>query len=63
MRYMIGLIIQRIGIWGRSMGAVASLLFAASDPDPRLRLLVLDSPFTDLSQLMKEYIDRFKVRQ
>ena len=49
----------RIGIWGRSMGAVASLLFAASEPS--LRLLVLDSPFMDLSQLMKEYIDRFKV--
>ncbi len=45
------------------MGAVTSLLFAASDPDPNIRLLILDSPFTDLSQLMKEYIDRFKVRK
>ena len=62
-RFTIVLTIHRIGVWGRSMGAVTSLLFAASDPDPNIRLLILDSPFTDLSQLMKEYIDRFKVRK
>lgn len=39
-------------LWGRSMGAVASLLYAAKDPS--IAALVLDSPFADLKQLCLE---------
>lgn len=49
----------RIGIWGRSMGAVSTLLYASTHPN--IRLLILDSPFEDLSILLHEYIDRYKI--
>jgi alpha-beta hydrolase superfamily lysophospholipase len=35
-----------IGLWGRSMGAVTSLLHG--DRDPSIAGMVLDSPFADL---------------
>jgi len=50
---------ERIGIWGRSMGAVSALLFASRNTS--ISLIVLDSPFKDFAQLLKEYINRFKI--
>ena len=46
----------RIGLLGWSMGAVVSLLGAASDPS--VECLVLDSPFADLRKLLVETIHR-----
>lgn len=41
-----------IGLWGRSMGAVTSLLHG--DRDPSIGGMVLDSPFADMKQLVSE---------
>jgi fermentation-respiration switch protein FrsA (DUF1100 family) len=41
-----------IGLWGRSMGAVTSLLHG--DRDPSIGGMVLDSPFSDMKQLVSE---------
>lgn len=41
-----------LALWGRSMGAVTSLLY--SERDPSVAGLVLDSPFSKLTDLMKE---------
>lgn len=41
-----------IGLWGRSMGAVASLNYAENDPE--LSVLILDSPFSSLDKLLLE---------
>lgn len=41
-----------IGLWGRSMGAVTSLLHA--DRDPSIGAMCLDSPFASLRQLIWE---------
>ncbi|KAJ4968445.1 hypothetical protein NE237_015146 [Protea cynaroides] len=49
-----------IGLWGRSMGAVTSLLYGAEDPS--IAGMVLDSPFSDLVELMMELADRYKFR-
>lgn len=38
--------ISKIGLWGRSMGAVTALLYAYIDSS--ICCLVLDSPFCDL---------------
>lgn len=46
----------RIGLLGYSMGASVSLLGAAGDPG--IEALVLDSPFADLRQVVKENIRR-----
>jgi fermentation-respiration switch protein FrsA (DUF1100 family) len=46
----------RIGLLGYSMGAVVSLLGAAGDPS--VEALVLDSPFSDLRQLLAENVRR-----
>ncbi|MCO5591029.1 hypothetical protein L7F22_045005 [Adiantum nelumboides] len=49
-----------IGLWGRSMGAVTSLLYGAEDPS--IAGLVLDSPFSNLYSLMMELVDVYKIR-
>lgn len=41
--------IGRIGLWGRSMGAVSALMYASNDPS--VACMVLDSPFSDLLKL------------
>jgi pimeloyl-ACP methyl ester carboxylesterase len=41
-----------IGLWGRSMGAVTSLLHG--DRDPSIAAMVLDSPFSSLRTLAEE---------
>eukprot|EP00252_Welwitschia_mirabilis_P016722 TRINITY_DN3704_c0_g1_i2.p1 TRINITY_DN3704_c0_g1~~TRINITY_DN3704_c0_g1_i2.p1 ORF type:complete len:444 (-),score=99.82 TRINITY_DN3704_c0_g1_i2:373-1704(-) len=49
-----------IGLWGRSMGAVTSLLYGAQDPS--IAGMVLDSPFANLVDLMMELVDMYKIR-
>src|SRR5437588_167863 len=46
----------RIGLLGYSMGAVVSLLGAAGDPS--VEALVLDSPYADLGQVLRENVGR-----
>ena len=41
--------ITKIGIWGRSMGAVTALFYALEDSN--IQALVLDSPFSSLKQV------------
>ncbi|CAA0834780.1 alpha/beta-Hydrolases superfamily protein [Striga hermonthica] len=52
--------ISLIGLWGRSMGAVTSLMYGAEDPS--IAGMVLDSPFSDLVDLMMELVDTYKFR-
>uniref|UniRef100_A0A453NLB4 Serine aminopeptidase S33 domain-containing protein n=1 Tax=Aegilops tauschii subsp. strangulata TaxID=200361 RepID=A0A453NLB4_AEGTS len=52
--------VSRIGLWGRSMGAVTSLLYGAEDPS--IAGMVLDSAFTNLYGLMLELVDVYKIR-
>lgn len=49
-----------IGLWGRSMGAVTSLMYGAEDPS--IAGMVLDSPFANLVDLMMELVDVYKIR-
>ena len=44
--------VGNIGIWGRSMGAATSLLYAHKDP--RVKAICFDSPFADFKKLAKE---------
>ncbi|XP_071713825.1 uncharacterized protein [Rutidosis leptorrhynchoides] len=53
-------LISRIGLWGRSMGAVTSLLYGAEDPS--IAGMVLDSAFSNLYNLMMELVDVYKIR-
>ena len=46
----------KIGLLGYSMGAVVSLLGAAGDPS--IEALVLDSPYADLGQVVRENVRR-----
>ncbi|KAF2584345.1 hypothetical protein F2Q70_00036627 [Brassica cretica] len=50
--------ISLIGLWGRSMGAVTSLMYGAEDPS--IAGMILDSPFSDLVDLMMELVDTYK---
>lgn len=45
-----------IGLWGRSMGAATALLHGGRDPS--MACMVLDSPFTDLSMLAEELVEK-----
>lgn len=47
--------VTKIGLWGRSMGAATSLFYGAKDPS--IAALVLDSPFSKLTDLMLELVD------
>ena len=49
--------VDRVGIWGQSMGAVTALLYA--NRDPSIAGIVLDSPFSSLTALMSELADGF----
>ena len=40
--------VSNIVLWGRSMGAAASILYASTDP--KITALILDSPFTSLKE-------------
>jgi pimeloyl-ACP methyl ester carboxylesterase len=46
--------IQKIILYGRSMGAVSSLRYA--EMDPNLKAIVLDSPFSDFEKLCQEIL-------
>ncbi len=48
---------RRFVIWGRSMGAVTAIIYASECPED-LDFLVLDSPFADLEELLKELVDK-----
>ncbi|KAK3025286.1 hypothetical protein RJ639_044088 [Escallonia herrerae] len=52
--------VSLIGLWGRSMGAVTSLMYGAEDPS--IAGMVLDSPFSDLVDLMMELVDTYRIR-
>ncbi|XXG64693.1 hypothetical protein AAC387_Pa05g2577 [Persea americana] len=52
--------ISCIGLWGRSMGAVTSLLYGAEDPS--IAGIVLDSAFSNLTDLMIELVDVYRIR-
>ncbi|XP_022722237.1 uncharacterized protein LOC111279557 [Durio zibethinus] len=52
--------VSLIGLWGRSMGAVTSLMYGAEDPS--IAGMVIDSPFSDLVDLMMELVDTSNFR-
>ena len=43
-----------IGLWGRSMGAATTMIYAHKDQ--RIKAIVMDSPFADFSILAKELV-------
>lgn len=43
--------VGQVFLWGRSMGAVASIMLASENPDA-VSGLVLDSPFSDLTKMV-----------
>ena len=45
-------------LWGRSMGAVTAIIFASECPQD-LDFLVLDSPFSDMEELVKDLGDGY----
>jgi pimeloyl-ACP methyl ester carboxylesterase len=50
---------SKIILWGRSMGAAASLKFSAENSD-KINLLVLDSAYTRLPDVMDTIVDKYK---
>lgn len=46
--------VSRIGLWGRSMGAATSIMYAAIDQS--IAGIVCDSPFTSLEDVMQELV-------
>lgn len=50
--------VSDIILWGRSMGAVASILYASTDP--KITALVLDSPFTSLKEVCLNLASSYK---
>jgi pimeloyl-ACP methyl ester carboxylesterase len=44
---------RKFVLWGRSMGAVAAILYAAGK-QPHIKSLVLDSPFSDVEQMVRD---------
>ena len=44
---------RRFVLWGRSMGAVAAILYAAGK-QPHILSMVLDSPFSDVEQMVRD---------
>ncbi|EGR33879.1 hypothetical protein IMG5_033680, partial [Ichthyophthirius multifiliis] len=49
--------VSTIGLWGRSMGAVTSLMH--SDRDPSIAGIVLDSPFSSLKKLAQDLCEQY----
>jgi pimeloyl-ACP methyl ester carboxylesterase len=48
--------IGKVNLWGRSMGAVTAVLYSSKYPN-NVRKMVLDSPFCDFRQLVKEIVN------
>jgi len=53
--------IPRIGLWGRSMGAATSIIYAATNSNS-IKAMILDSPFSSLRTLSQEVLDSLHVR-
>jgi len=51
--------VSTVGLWGRSMGAVTALLYSRRDPS--IAGLVVDSPFSRLTDLMQEIVEEQKL--
>lgn len=49
--------VGNIGLWGRSMGAATTMLYAYSDK--RVRAICLDSPFADFKRVAKELCNQY----
>ena len=49
-------VVSTIALWGRSMGAATALMFG--DRDPSIACMILDSPFSDLTQLAEEMVEK-----
>ncbi|KAF8286131.1 putative Alpha/beta hydrolase family [Trypanosoma cruzi] len=49
--------VEGIGLWGRSMGAVTSIMYAAKDAS--IKCIVCDSPFSTLRLLIKDLVKRY----
>lgn len=48
--------VRSIGLWGRSMGAVTSIMYASKDPS--IQCIVCDSPFASLKTLCKDLVEQ-----
>lgn len=48
--------VEKVALWGRSMGAVTSLMAIRSDPS--IAAAVLDSPYSDLPLLCRQLVSR-----
>jgi cephalosporin-C deacetylase-like acetyl esterase len=49
--------VRSIGLWGRSMGAVTSIMYASKD-DQSIQCLIGDSPFSSLKALCKDLVEQ-----
>ncbi|CUG88840.1 Hypothetical protein, putative [Bodo saltans] len=49
--------VRSIGLWGRSMGAVTSIMYASKD-DQSIQCLIGDSPFSSLKALSKDLVEQ-----
>lgn len=49
-------VVSTIALWGRSMGAATALMFG--DRDPSIACMILDSSFSDLTQLCEEMVEK-----
>jgi len=49
-------VVSTIALWGRSMGAATALMHG--DRDPSIACMILDSPFSDLTQLAEEMVEK-----
>ncbi len=50
--------VSTIALWGRSMGAATAIMYGSRDPT--VSCMVLDSPFTDLTRLAEEMVEKVK---
>lgn len=50
--------VSRIGLWGRSMGAATSIMYASTDQS--IAGIVVDSPFTSLEDLSMELVHSYQ---
>ena len=50
-----------IAIWGRSMGATSAILYESNNTDENIVGLILDSPFSNLSQLCFDQLKTFAI--
>ncbi|KAH9116806.1 hypothetical protein LEN26_010088 [Aphanomyces euteiches] len=53
--------VSNIILWGRSMGAVASILCAAEEDREHIAAMVLDSPFASLKRVAMDLVDDGKL--